>query len=98
METLLHALNSATELHDLKFISVITCSDQALAQNARVSTRISLPNLRSLLIEDLHFNTLDLLLPSITSRSHHLTLSLSWRSQLVNTLAGDEEISIERIC
>ncbi|KAG8710548.1 hypothetical protein FRC11_004390 [Ceratobasidium sp. 423] len=75
MLNLLNALSSAAELRCLKIIAVQTFRDPAtdtLPQND-----IVLPHLQSLFIQDLYSNTLALVLGSISSRSHRLTLSLT---------------------
>ncbi|CEL61153.1 hypothetical protein RSOLAG1IB_09795 [Rhizoctonia solani AG-1 IB] len=73
-------LSSASELRVLKLISVRSFYDSALDNNI---PQIQLPNLKTLLADDLYFNTLNVFLSSITSRSHSLILLLSGRSLYV---------------
>ncbi|CUA77201.1 hypothetical protein RSOLAG22IIIB_12595 [Rhizoctonia solani] len=77
----IQALSSASELRDLKIISITTVKSSALNSNA-IKTSLQptqFPNLQSLLIQNIYFNTLRVLLPSIAPGSHRLTLFLSPR-------------------
>ncbi|CAE6477668.1 unnamed protein product [Rhizoctonia solani] len=80
----LSALTSATELRTLKLISVRVLYDGPLIYSRPARRTVQFPNLQTLLLDDLSFNTIDYFLSSITSRSHRLTLFISKRCQLVN--------------
>ncbi|CAE7085904.1 unnamed protein product, partial [Rhizoctonia solani] len=68
---LMQALSSATQLRDLRIISVTTFPDHGAISN------ISLPNLQHLLVQDLYNNTMRQILESISTRSHELTVHLT---------------------
>ncbi|CAE7050245.1 unnamed protein product [Rhizoctonia solani] len=70
---LMQALSSATQLRDLRIISVTTFLDHAAIPN------ISLPNLQYLLVQDLYNNTMRQILESISTRSHDLTVHLTYK-------------------
>ncbi|KAG8686216.1 hypothetical protein FRC11_009331 [Ceratobasidium sp. 423] len=74
------ALSSATELRQLNFISVKSFPDPTSPQSTTIRPKISLPNLETLVAQDLYSNTLNSLLSSITSRSHQLTLHLTMKA------------------
>ncbi|KEP49733.1 hypothetical protein V565_094150 [Rhizoctonia solani 123E] len=78
--SLLISLSSATELLTLKLIGVTTYPDPVTPQITTTKPIISLPKLQTMVARNLQFNALDLLLSSITSRSHQLTLHLTRRS------------------
>ncbi|CAE6509368.1 unnamed protein product [Rhizoctonia solani] len=82
----LSALSSASELRILKLISIRTYYDGPFIYDTPPVTRIQLPNLQTLFVDDLHFNTLDCFLSSIASHSHRLTLLLSTRCREVDLL------------
>ncbi|CAE6395367.1 unnamed protein product [Rhizoctonia solani] len=77
LAALLRALSSATQLRELKIIDVITFRDSAPLQTLVGCSKIWLPTLETFYIEGLYFNTLRLLLLSIRSRSHRLSLTLT---------------------
>ncbi|CAE6440622.1 unnamed protein product [Rhizoctonia solani] len=81
---LLKALSSATKLRDLEIIRVNTCHESVLLEDTLARSQILLPNLQSLLIQDLYFNTLRLILLSIQSRSHRLSLVFTRKSLRLN--------------
>ncbi|CAE6474040.1 unnamed protein product, partial [Rhizoctonia solani] len=87
----MRALASATCLRDLKIISVTTFRRLGAARHPVPSSPVTFPALQSLLIEDLHLNTLEHLLPMITPGPHHLTLFLSPDSLEINVLPGEHE-------
>ncbi|CAE7231051.1 unnamed protein product [Rhizoctonia solani] len=96
MAALLGALASATELRDLKLISVNTFIDMQML-DAPTAGPLILPKLETLLLQDLYNNTLTLVLPAITSRSHNLTLHLT-RKCVQGNIPGHlepEEIGID---
>ncbi|KAG8758632.1 hypothetical protein FRC11_003321 [Ceratobasidium sp. 423] len=76
---LLKTLSSVTGLRHLKLISIKTFPDNGFppTQPPTASSGISLPSLQTLLIQDLHANTLQLLLSFVSSRTHTLTLHLT---------------------
>ncbi|KDN34820.1 hypothetical protein RSAG8_12118, partial [Rhizoctonia solani AG-8 WAC10335] len=84
----LTALSSAEELRDLKVISVEAFADQGsvLPQGSR----ISLPKLQSLYLEDLYFNFTNALPMSITPGSHRMTFNPSFKTTL-NLLASSAD-------
>ncbi|KAF8727740.1 hypothetical protein RHS02_08001, partial [Rhizoctonia solani] len=84
----LGTLSSASQLRVLKLISVRSFYNGPLGDKM---AKIQLPNLQTLLADDLYFNTLDTFLSSITSRSHHLRLLLSGRSLYLRIYQGARE-------
>ncbi|CAE6452649.1 unnamed protein product [Rhizoctonia solani] len=98
----LQALSSASELRDLRLMSTTTLRQSSTASNMHELPAVSLPKLRSLYIQDLYFNTLELLLPIIAPGSHHLTLFLTEKSVSVNMLKNNfdehgQECEINRV-
>ncbi|CAE6404100.1 unnamed protein product [Rhizoctonia solani] len=79
LSMLMTALSSATQLQHLQIISAKTFPDDP-SSTTEPTSKISLPNLKTLLVRDLYFNTLHYLLSSITSRSHRLFLHLTRRT------------------
>jgi hypothetical protein len=85
------ALSSASELRDLRFISILTFripNNQELEWHegpeepeperyVTIDLDISIPKLENLTLRDLYSNTLTLILSSINSRSHKTTLHLT---------------------
>ncbi|KAG8739999.1 hypothetical protein FRC11_000446, partial [Ceratobasidium sp. 423] len=88
---LMRALASATGLRDLKIISVTIFRRLGASRNPALSSSVPFPALQSLLIEDLHLNTLEHLLPIITPGSHQLTLFLSPDSLEISVLPDEHE-------
>ncbi|CAE6467274.1 unnamed protein product [Rhizoctonia solani] len=86
----LGVLSSASELRILKLISVRSFYNGPLNDNEIL--KIQFPKLQTLLVDDLHFNTLDVFLSSIISRSHHLTLLLSGRCLYVRLPRNPREL------
>ncbi|KAH7340089.1 hypothetical protein B0J17DRAFT_305521 [Rhizoctonia solani] len=76
MANLCHALASATGLRELEIVSIISFheSQEPFASSLGM---ISLPNLESLLMDNLFLNTLECILNCIITRSHRLTLHLT---------------------
>ncbi|CAE6358735.1 unnamed protein product [Rhizoctonia solani] len=67
----LGAISTAPELQTLELMSVISFPDPDLEDPPKVV----LTKLRSLVLDDLHFNTLSIILRSITPNSYQLTLA-----------------------
>ncbi|CAE6442480.1 unnamed protein product [Rhizoctonia solani] len=83
MVNLLHALTSATELRQLKLISVSTFFNIEALLSPKPRS-IVLPKLQDYLIQDLYNNTLSIALDAITSRTHELTLHLTRKCAQTN--------------
>ncbi|KAH7339437.1 hypothetical protein B0J17DRAFT_627540 [Rhizoctonia solani] len=96
----LNVLSSAPELRDLKLISLITLHDKPVPWGAiQQQQHIMLPNLQSILLEELYFNTLELLLRWLTPGSCRLTLYLTGHSTEVLLGNSEEEtVGIEKLC
>ncbi|CAE7215986.1 unnamed protein product [Rhizoctonia solani] len=78
----LKAISSASELRDLKIISVITIRDAHAPPDTiagALPPPVILPKLRSLLLVGLYFNTLRILLPAIAPSSCGVSLVLGNR-------------------
>ncbi|CAE6340760.1 unnamed protein product [Rhizoctonia solani] len=86
----LRALSLASELRDLKIISVSTFCRPGAAPDMGALSAIRFPNLQSLLLQDLYLNTLQILLPAFTPARHCLTLFLTGLCLKVNMLQSDE--------
>ncbi|KAG8726402.1 hypothetical protein FRC11_000209, partial [Ceratobasidium sp. 423] len=89
----LQVLRSAPELQQLKIISVVALSgldsDSDLDEPQPSDTPVakySFPKLRSLLLGDLDFYTLNILLDSIVPGSHHTRLCLTAKSRRIYDL------------
>ncbi|EUC60914.1 hypothetical protein RSOL_375790, partial [Rhizoctonia solani AG-3 Rhs1AP] len=95
--SLLTSLSSATELRTLELISVTTYPNPD-TQITTTKPIISLPNLQTMVARNLYFNTLAILLSSITSRSHRLVLHLTGRTFEITPLSDEnpEEVATER--
>ncbi|CAE6454627.1 hypothetical protein ACGC1H_002472 [Rhizoctonia solani] len=81
------ALSAATELQDLKLISVRTFYDFTIDTDVRLpyAPTIFLPNLQTFVIQDLYFNTLKFLFSLLNSScSHCLTLVLNEKGESVH--------------
>ncbi|KAL5633535.1 hypothetical protein ACGC1H_003882 [Rhizoctonia solani] len=86
----MQALSSASELRDLKIISVNTyCLESPT--DIVTQTPVSFPKLQSLHLQDLHFNTLEILLPMITPGSHHVTVYFTEQSLYDNLLTDNND-------
>ncbi|CAE6433434.1 unnamed protein product [Rhizoctonia solani] len=70
---LLRVLSSVSQLRDLKLISISTFNEVA-TPSAELCSSITFTNLRALLLEDLHFNTLRCFLTTIISGPYSLAL------------------------
>ncbi|CAE6531791.1 unnamed protein product [Rhizoctonia solani] len=81
-------------LRDLKIITVKTFSDEL-----KTDQRVLLPNLDSLLLEDLSYNTLRTVLCTISPGSHRLTLFPTPTSKQIVSLGNPnpETITIEQL-
>ncbi|EUC54326.1 hypothetical protein RSOL_038000, partial [Rhizoctonia solani AG-3 Rhs1AP] len=90
----LRKLVSSPALRDLKIISVKTYSDEL-----ETDQRVLLPNLDSLLLEDLSYNTLRTVLCTISPRSHRSTLFPTSTSKQIVLLGNPnpETITIEQL-
>ncbi|CAE6525210.1 unnamed protein product [Rhizoctonia solani] len=75
---LLNGLSSAIQLRELKFIKLRTAKPESFPDPT--PSQIWLPHLQSFLVQDLHLNTLRLLLLNIKSRSHRLSLVFTRQS------------------
>ncbi|EUC56010.1 hypothetical protein RSOL_154050, partial [Rhizoctonia solani AG-3 Rhs1AP] len=75
----LQTLSSASELRDMNLISVQTFHIPTFtASMIKTSSQpVRFPNLQSLFLRDIHYNTLRFLLPLIAPGSHRLTLFLT---------------------
>ncbi|CAE6481637.1 unnamed protein product [Rhizoctonia solani] len=94
---LLQALDAASELRDLKLISVITLHDSTVSLPLLLG-KLSFPNLKSLLLEDLNFTTLKLVLSSVAPGSHQLQLFLTDNCRKIHIPdTTPEEANIEEI-
>ncbi|KDN34374.1 hypothetical protein RSAG8_12540, partial [Rhizoctonia solani AG-8 WAC10335] len=98
MANLLRALASATELRELKLISVSTFYNTQMLLSPTPGS-IVLPKLQNFLIQDLYSSTLSLVLDAITSRSHELTLHLTQKCVQANIVGHyePEEVGIDDI-
>ncbi|CAE6460123.1 unnamed protein product [Rhizoctonia solani] len=85
----LRKLVSSPALRDLKIISVKTFSDEPATDQ-----RVLLPNLDSLLLEDISYNTLRTVLRTISPGSHRLTLFPTHKSKQVVSLGNPEPETI----
>ncbi|CAE6385577.1 unnamed protein product [Rhizoctonia solani] len=89
---LLKSLSSAPELCDLKLISV----QGVLDDGAGPIDKISFPKLKSLHLESLPFNFLEMILHVIVPGSHHLTLNPC--DEINYNYPPDNVIEVEVIC
>ncbi|CUA69934.1 hypothetical protein RSOLAG22IIIB_08777 [Rhizoctonia solani] len=93
------SLSSAPNLRDLKVISVSTFHDLGATQGHNSSAPVTFPNLETLLLQDLYYNTLEHLLPVVSPGSYHLTLFLTRKSletNMIRDAPGDEEEEEDR--
>ncbi|CAE6499639.1 unnamed protein product [Rhizoctonia solani] len=86
----LKAVASATQLRDLKIISVSAFPNPEENESA-MPLSIAIPNLESLYLQDLHYNVLQRILTTIVPGSHHLTLYLTHKSFYTGTIDADSE-------
>ncbi|CAE6397919.1 unnamed protein product, partial [Rhizoctonia solani] len=95
LSTLNCILSSATGLRELEIVSIRTFPNSGwpLEGSYVASQAITIPSLQTLLIQDLHFNTMTYLLIGITSRSHHMTLNLTENYRRYND-AEDEHSGV----
>ncbi|KAF8737821.1 hypothetical protein RHS02_06020, partial [Rhizoctonia solani] len=83
----LKALSSASQLRDLKIIAVDTFHRPSIT--TRVDTHsITFPNLQTLLLEELYFNTFQIIV-SMISPLHPLVLSFNYKITQINKLDDD---------
>ncbi|CAE6486363.1 unnamed protein product [Rhizoctonia solani] len=86
----LHALEPASELRDLRLVSVVAFAGRATPIDSNAAPRkISLPKLQSLLLDDLAFNVLQTVLTSIAPGTHKLKVHPTSKSHY--NLSGEEE-------
>ncbi|KAJ1304404.1 hypothetical protein OPQ81_005553 [Rhizoctonia solani] len=95
----LGVLSSAPELRDIKLISVVTLSDQATPwRTIPGQQHVILPKLKSLLLEDLYFNTLESLFRWLVLGSCQLTLYLTDHSrETASSNSEPEPVDIENL-
>ncbi|CAE6526123.1 unnamed protein product [Rhizoctonia solani] len=87
----LQALSSASELRDLKLMSVSTLHRPDITPDmVGAFPAVAFPKLQSLHLQDLYFNTLEFLLPMIAPGSYSTTLFLTPKTVWVNILEEDE--------
>ncbi|KAJ1306485.1 hypothetical protein OPQ81_007488 [Rhizoctonia solani] len=86
----LQALSSASELRDLKIISVVSFHKDNTTSAENALPIVTLPKLRSFHLQDLYFNTLRVLLSKITPGLPCLTLSLNCKSLEIYRIKGIE--------
>lgn len=90
------ALSSAPNLRDLKIMSLSTLRNFA-AQAPTPSSRITLPGLRSLHIEDLHLNTLEYLVQILAPACYKFTLFPTHKVLTDNILLNATVTVIEEV-
>ncbi|KDN39636.1 hypothetical protein RSAG8_08664, partial [Rhizoctonia solani AG-8 WAC10335] len=96
LTSFLRVLQSASELQELKIISVVAFPDGSSPPDT--ISNFTFPKLKSLLLEDLDFNVLRILLGSIAPGSHRLTLFLTPKSRHIYEPDEDpEEVDMQRI-
>ncbi|CAE6459900.1 unnamed protein product [Rhizoctonia solani] len=101
--SLVQALSSAPNLRDLKMISVSTFRDPAATHDRKLIVPVAFPNLKSLFLQDLYFNSLEYLLPIISPGSYRLILFLARKSLEINVVRDnvpgneEEDIELERV-
>ncbi|CAE6395400.1 hypothetical protein ACGC1H_002070 [Rhizoctonia solani] len=97
---MLKALTSATQLRELTLIRITTFNDPLPHRDLSESSKISLPSLRSLLIQDVYFNTLRFLLLAVQSGSHLLSIVFTRKTLHNNYYEGSssENTDITRMC
>ncbi|CAE6464665.1 unnamed protein product [Rhizoctonia solani] len=94
---LLQVLDAASELRDLKLISIITFQDSSVSPTSLFG-RFSFPKLESLLLEDLNFSALKLLLYSVAPGDYQLRLFLTDNCRKIHIPnTGHDKASIEEI-
>ncbi|KAH7340088.1 hypothetical protein B0J17DRAFT_704632 [Rhizoctonia solani] len=114
VDLLNRALSSAIRLRDLKLISIRSSHSFTIRFSSAMLKsipKLSLPNLETLLLDDLCCNTLMILLGSVISRSHRLTLHLTKeclkfkksRSQaeqasIIDLCSALEHVSVYMLC
>ncbi|KAH7327659.1 hypothetical protein B0J17DRAFT_710043 [Rhizoctonia solani] len=89
------AISSAVRLRDLKIISVITWRNPRATFDTKTLTPATFPNLQSLSLVGLYFNTLESLLPMITSSTCQVSLVLGHRSRLTHEHVHDGSVNNE---
>ncbi|KAG8748190.1 hypothetical protein FRC11_012097, partial [Ceratobasidium sp. 423] len=88
LNTFLSAISSATELRDLRIISVWVIRNPMGAIHPTKHPNVTLPKLQSLLLYDLPFHILESFIPAIAPGSYHYTLGLT-RKALHNDYLTD---------
>ncbi|CAE6435331.1 unnamed protein product [Rhizoctonia solani] len=96
----LNVLSSASELRELKLISVITIRDLIVPRGTvREKQHTTLPKLQSLFLEDLYSNTLDLFSQWLTPASCRLSLYLTDSStEEISNNFQPSPVDTERLC
>ncbi|KAG8729375.1 hypothetical protein FRC11_008912, partial [Ceratobasidium sp. 423] len=94
LHAFLRAISTAPKLQKLELVSVMSFPDPGLLDDA---PQVELPELQSLVLIDLYFNTLSTLLRSITPLSHRLTLCLTENSRERIFSARDPDIGRESV-
>ncbi|KAJ1299940.1 hypothetical protein OPQ81_002608 [Rhizoctonia solani] len=85
LDSLLRAIGSASQLRDVKLISIIAFTKEGSDWDLNVPTEeITLPNLQTLLLDDLTFNVLNHILSSISPGSHQLKVGLGTYSRCIH--------------
>ncbi|CAE6455910.1 unnamed protein product [Rhizoctonia solani] len=93
LHELIRSLSTAPELQKLELASITSFPEDDLDD----ILPIVLPKLKSLVLEDLHFNTLTIILRSITPLSHQLSLNLTNASVEKIFSARDPELGRETV-
>ncbi|KAH7327661.1 hypothetical protein B0J17DRAFT_680507 [Rhizoctonia solani] len=95
----LHALSSASELQDLKIVSVATLHNSDATFDADAFLPVTFPNLRSLYLHNLYFNTLECMLSMIVSPTYQVSLSVTCNCFMTHTEGGfdDNEVNTEDV-
>ncbi|CAE7066865.1 unnamed protein product [Rhizoctonia solani] len=94
----IQTLSSASNLRNLTIISVLTfhSSVSVPSMGTASAQHVQFPHLQSLFIQDIYFNTLRLLLPTIAPGSHRLTFFLSPKNLRFNRVedvdSDDDEL------
>ncbi|CAE6528813.1 unnamed protein product [Rhizoctonia solani] len=78
MESFLSAISSANELRDLTIIDLQACYNSTETTGLLARPKIVLPKLRSLVLQDLWFNVLELVLLVLAPGTYHSALKLTW--------------------
>ncbi|CAE6398775.1 unnamed protein product [Rhizoctonia solani] len=85
----INALSSASELRVLTLVSVRSFFGGLFCYDSPTRLQIDFPNLETVFLDDLYFNTLDCFLSSISSRSYRLDIHLSMVHRFLYLLNED---------